>query len=350
MIPHSRPWLTPAEGDAVAAVAASGMVAAGPQADAFRRELEDATQHPVALAGSGTAALGAALEALGLPAGAEVILPTYVCGSVLAAVRRAGFTPVLADCGAHWAMTADTVAPRVSPRTGAIILVPLFGLPVDVAGFRSFGVPLVHDLCQGFAEALAEDGKGTGRDRGDVAVLSFHATKMLCTGTGGAVVRLVEEATPAWRGATDWLADAAPLSDLQAAMGRAQLRRWPELAERRRDLARRYLEALPEAPMRRLRAALALPGAGDAVPFRLPMSLCGAEFDAARAWFAGRGVAVRRGVDALLHWHGAAAPDRFPQAEERFADTVSLPFHPSLNEEEVAAVLEAANTFWSRCR
>ena len=151
MIPHSRPWITDEDTQSVDRILRSGMIAQGAQVQAFEEQIARYVGAPDAIAvGSGTAALVLALKALCADPDDEVILPTYVCRSVADAVVQAGLTPVFCDVGENWTMTADTVAPHVSGKTRAIIVVHLYGIVVETSCFRRFGVSLIEDCCQAF--------------------------------------------------------------------------------------------------------------------------------------------------------------------------------------------------------
>jgi dTDP-4-amino-4,6-dideoxygalactose transaminase len=325
-VPHSRPSLDERDHEAVARVMRRGMIAAGEETRAFEVEVGRSLGMPPGVATpTGTRALACALEALGIGAGDDVVIPTYVCRAVADAVRGVGATPRLCDVGDDWCATPDTIAAAVGPRTRAIVVVHTFGIAADVAGLRRFGLPVIEDCCQ------ALGAPGTARD-GDVTILSFHATKLLTTGEGG--MALTRDAALGARIRAIAASARQPLSDLQAALGRAQLARYGDFVAKRKALALRYLADLTGL-------ALAAPAhlTGRSVFFRLPVRIAG-DFDEVRGAFAARGVQVRRGVDALLHRSEGIA-GRFDGAEQRFAETVSLPIYPSLQDDEYARVVAA---------
>ena len=325
-IPHSRPSLDAMDCDAVGRVMARGMIARGDETAAFEAEVGMRLGMPPGVATpTGTRALACSLQALGVGAGDDVIVPTYVCRAVRDAVRGVGADARLCDVDDAWCLTAETVERAVGPRTRAIVAVHTFGIAADVAALRRFGVPLIEDCCQALAAP------GTARD-GDVTILSFHATKLLTTGEGG--MALTRD--PALGARIRSLASGSreALSDLQAALGRAQLARYETFLDRRRAIAGRYFSALVDLDVR-------LPaGVKDrSIFFRFPLRVAG-EVERLRAAFAADGIQVRRGVDALLHdlddGNGA-----FPGAERCFAETLSLPIYPSLESEECERVIQA---------
>lgn len=332
---HSSPALGAEETAAVAAVLASGQVARGREVQAFEAELSAATgaAHVVCTA-SGTDALVLALAAVGVGSGDEVVLPTYVCRSVEDAVRRVGATPVLCDIGEHWVMTPASVSAVCTARTRAIIAVHCFGMACDVAALAALGPAVVEDSCQAFGLSA--------HPAAAVQVYSFHATKCLTTGEGGAAAAHAPAMADRLRSVAAGPVAAPRLSDVQAAMGRVQLRRYPALLARRRAIAARYDDALPSAFTARRRAA----AAGAHVPFRYPLwQDARAEFVAVRAAYAARGVAVRQGVDALLHRARGLPDAAFPQAVAAYTHTVSVPLWPAMDDTDASRVIAAVQAF-----
>ncbi len=294
MIPHSRPWIDGADLEAVASALRSGMVAQGRATDAFERAMSGwlGMERPGVAVASGAAALQLALVALGVRAGDEVILPTYVCRSVHDAVCTTGATPVLADVGPEWLLTPSNVRPLVRSSTRAIIVPHLYGAFAEVAPLRELGVPVIEDCAQ------ALDRPERWKVAGDVAVFSFHPTKCLTTGEGGlAVARdpVLNERLHRVR-EDDARRVLAPLSDLASSLGLSQLARLDATLARRRQIAATYRQALGDTAVELLRRT----PWNRTMHFRFVLTAAGG-FEAAAAAFAARGVTVRRGVDALLH-------------------------------------------------
>jgi UDP-4-amino-4-deoxy-L-arabinose-oxoglutarate aminotransferase len=328
VIPHSRPWIDDADRAAVNSVLASGMIARGVQVAAFEHELGESLGFAAGVAtSSGTRALFCALQALGVSGGDEVVIPTYVCAAVRDAVVATGATPRLCDVGVDWCVTTESIERALSGRTRAVVVVHTFGIPVEPEIQRRVGVPGVDDCCQAI-------GLSPGALSGAASVVSFHATKMLTTGEGGMVFShdpALLERMRRWS-----TTDRDQMSDLQAALGRSQLRRYPEFLSRRRELAARYVEALAQLPIRLPSDLL-----GRSLFFRFPVRTSG-DFEQLRQTFAQAGVQVRRGVDALLHRDANLNPADFPNAERMFKETLSLPLYPSLTEAEAGRVIAAA--------
>ncbi len=296
MIPHSRPWIAGDDLEAVAGVLRSGQIAEGPTTARFEAAMSQwlGLRHPGVAVGSGAAAHQLALLALDVSSGDEVVLPTYVCRSVLDVVRASGATPVLADVGPQWVVTPATVAALVGERTRAIIVPHLYGIFADVAAFRTFGVPIIEDCGQ------AVDCPPRWALEGDVGVFSFHPTECLTTGEGGLAAAWDSSLNMRLRGFRDGRLSArrvlAPMSDVAAALGLSQLARYDVALERRRLIAGTYRHALGEAAGPLLRRT----PWDRTMHFRFVMSSEGG-LDAQAAAFARKRVIVRRGVDELLY-------------------------------------------------
>lgn len=262
----SPPDVGPAERDAVLGALESGWIApAGPELDAFERELADATgrAHAVALS-SGTAALHLALLGVGVGPGDEVLVPTFTFVASANAVRYTGAEPVFLDSEERsWnvdpALVVDEldIAARAGRLPAAVMAVDLYGRCADyaaiVAACEHHGVPLVEDA----AEALgASYGTAPAGSFGAAAVLSFNGNKIITTSSGGALVtddvRLADRArhlsTQAREPEVHYehvdLGFNYRMSNLLAALGRAQLAGLSTRIDARAEVLRRYREAL----------------------------------------------------------------------------------------------------------
>jgi dTDP-4-amino-4,6-dideoxygalactose transaminase len=338
LIPHSRPTVSEDDAQAVARVVRTGQLAAGPEVAAF--EAEVAARVGVAAAAavsSGTAALELALRALGVGAGAEVIVPSYVCDALHHAVTRCGATPVLADADpATLTLSPIDAKRRLTGRTRGVIVPHAFGLAVDPAPFEALGVPVIEDCAQALGAAVGARAAGS---LGRVAVCSFYATKLLTTGEGGMVLG-PPDLVARVRDLRDYdeRADLVPrlnakLTDLQAALGRSQLRRLDRFIARRRAIADAYRRRLDGLGCR-------LPADVGArhVYHRFVVEVDGplpALIDALHA----RGVTARRPVFRPLH--RALGLEGYGEADRLWRRCLSVPCYPSLTDDEVALVAAA---------
>lgn len=214
-------------------------------------------RHGIAVA-NGSVALDAAVVALGLGVGDEVILPSFTIMSCAAAIVRAGATPVVVDCDpVTWNMTAAHVAAALTPRTRAIMVVHLYGLPVEMdpilALARQHGLKIIEDAAEMHGQTCG--GRACG-SFGDVSVFSFYPNKHITTGEGGMIVvdddRLAERCRslrnlcflPERRFVHEELGWNFRMTNMQAALGVAQLERLDEHVLRKREIGHRYQEGL----------------------------------------------------------------------------------------------------------
>lgn len=264
----SPPDMTGAEREALLRAFDSNWIAPlGPEVNAFERELAERVGVADAAAlSSGTAALHLALVLLDVAPGDEVWTSTLTFAATANAIRYVGATPVFIDSERQtWNMDPELLAEglREAATKGrlpkAVVVVDLYGQCADyeriLAACNEYEVPVVEDA----AEALGATYRGRAAGSfGVIGTLSFNGNKIITTSGGGALVAddaaLVERArylaSQARRPAAHYQHDEVGynyrLSNLLAALGRAQLGRLDELIERRRGIHRRYREALEE--------------------------------------------------------------------------------------------------------
>jgi dTDP-4-amino-4,6-dideoxygalactose transaminase len=263
MIPISRPWLGDEELEALRRPLASGWVAQGPEVDAFEREVAAAlgASHACATS-SGTTALALALSAVGVAPGDEVVTVSHSFVATANAVRHVGAVPVFVDIEPATFDIDPALAERaLTSRTRAILCVHQMGMPCDLARLvdlaRRSGVSLVEDAACAIGSEVRIEGEWEriGKPRGAVACFSFHPRKVLTTGEGGMVTTADEGIDARCRSLRQHGRAGAEhryeelgynfrMSDLNAAVGRAQLRRLERAVSKRRALAARYDELL----------------------------------------------------------------------------------------------------------
>lgn len=334
MIPHSRPYITEDDLTAVREVLESENIAKGEKAEEFEKSLSEYLGVKSAFsAGSGTSALLLGLKALGIKEKDEVILPTYVCRNVMDAVNNIGAAPVLCDVGEMWNMTVQTIKPKITSKTKAIIVVHIFGIPAESSKIKDLGIPVIEDACQ--AIGTEADGKILG-SQSELAFFSFHATKCLTTGDGGAltsnnpkIASRIEELL-----AKNFI--ASPMTDIQAALGISQLKKYKKMLMLRKIIAEKYFKELPVQ-------GTSLPSAvkNECIFFRFPVRIKNLNFQNTKKFFFDRGIHVRNGVDALLHRNIGLSDSGFPMASKLFNETLSLPIYPALSDSEQTKIIDA---------
>ena len=209
---------------------------------------------------NGTAALEVAVQALGIGEGDEVIMPTFTIISCAMAVTKLRAVPVLVDSDPDtWNMNTDEIEAKITKRTKAIMMVHLYGLPVDVdqvlALAHKYNLKVIEDAAEMHGQTYR--GKPCG-SFGDISIFSFYPNKHITTGEGGMVVTDDEELAERCRMLRnlcfrkgvryvhDEISDNYRFTNLQAAVGLAQLERLDEFVEKKRKMGRFYTERLAD--------------------------------------------------------------------------------------------------------
>ena len=211
---------------------------------------------------NGTAALEVAAMAVGIGEGDEVIMPTFTIISCAMAVTKLGGIPVLVDSDIHtWNMNVEEIERKITKRTKAIMMVHLYGLPADVDKImelaKKYELKVIEDAAEMHGQTY--QGRPCG-SFGDISVFSFYPNKHITTGEGGMVVTDSEELAERCRSLRnlcfrkdvryvhDEISDNYRFTNLQAAVGLAQIERLEEFVERKRNMGRFYTERLQDLP------------------------------------------------------------------------------------------------------
>lgn len=337
LISHSRPTITHKDEDALLEVLHSEMIARGSKVVEFESKVANylGLNNGIATS-SGTSALFLSLKALGVGKGDEVIIPTYVCPTVLCAVENTGATPVLCDVSNDWNMDYYTVQPHLTPKTKAIVAPHIYGIPIDIKPLTELGVPIIEDLAQAFGAEI--DGRKTGTF-GQLAMCSFQATKCLTTCEGGMVLSNNDDYIEKIR----YIQSLAPMSDLQAALGIIQLEQYESFLQRRRKIAGIYFKKLDKFPNICMPLALRKRSIFFRFPLKVPLS-----FDMLKAEFEQKDIAVRQGVDSLLHRIIGLPSKDFPNAERCFKETLCIPIYPALSDNQVECIAKMSEQILSQ--
>jgi len=265
-------------------------------------------------------------------------VPSYVCTAVLNAVLATGAEPVLADVDDTHNLSPHDASTRLSPNTKAVIATHTYGTPADVEELAKLPVPLVEDCAQGLGSRLG--GKPVG-SFGCASVFSFYATKPIAGGGGGMVATDDSDIVDVVRDLREYderdefrVRHNYKLSDVHAALAASQFRKLEGFIRRRRDVARRYDEALARAGAERR----IVPRRGNPNMFRYVVDF-GAEALRALDMFERFGVRARRPIYKPLHQY--LRREALPNTDRAWRGSVSIPLYPGLTEAEENRIIEA---------
>ena len=413
-IPFSPPDITEAEIAEVTDALRSGWITTGPKTKQLERELADflGTER-VACLGSATAALECALRALGIGPGDEVITSAYTYTASCSPICHVGATPVLCDVAAgSYEMDYSQLERLITPRTKAIIPVDLGGVMCDydalLTAIDAFGgawspvnarqeaigrIAVVSDS----AHALGSVRHGMRAGQvADLSTFSFHAVKNFTTAEGGAVTwraglfdaeelyhefmlmslhgqskdALAKTKADAWEYDVAFPGWKCNMTDLQAGLGLAQMRRYPGMLARRRAMIARYQDNLADMDLSIMQHYRAADGSdasrADDAAARADATQESSSGHLMLVRLNGRGQAFRNrviehmaeaGVATNVHYQplplltayknlGFDIAD-FPNAYAQFENEITLPLHTKLTDadiDEVSRALHAAYT------
>src|SRR6516164_8105844 len=262
MIPVNRPLLDGNEKKYLTECIDTGWISfEGPFVKRFEADFAKlmGCAHGVAVC-NGSIAIELALAALRIGPGDEVIIPSFTIISCAAAIVRAGAVPVVVDCqNDTWNIDPTLIAAKITSRTKAIMVVHIYGLPVDMDPVmmlaRKHGLFVIEDAAEQHGQTYK--GKPVG-SFGDIATVSFYPNKQITTGEGGMVVTNDDALAERCRALRNLCFDKGRryiheelgwnfrMSNLQAAVGVAQLERLPETIEKKRRIGAWYDELLAD--------------------------------------------------------------------------------------------------------
>jgi dTDP-4-amino-4,6-dideoxygalactose transaminase len=371
-IPIARPELGEEEVAAVRRAILSGWVTQGPEVAAFEQEFAHfvGARHACAVS-SCTTALHLALHALGVGSGDEVATVSHSFIATANAVRYCGARPVFVDIDPRTYNIDPLLLERsITRNTRLILVVHQMGLPCDMVPILELagrhGLPVVEDAACAIGSEVEVNRtwERIGRPHGTVACFSFHPRKVITTGDGGMLttndvaldrkLRLLRQHAMSVSDTTRHAARTVifeeypevgfnyRMTDIQAAIGRVQLRRLPELLERRRLLASRYTDALRDV------RGLVPPWVPanirpnyQSYPVRVtneyPLSR-----DQLMQTLLERGISTRRGI-MNSHQEGAYAGDGpydLPVSEQARDAVILLPLFHAMTAEEQQIVID----------
>jgi dTDP-4-amino-4,6-dideoxygalactose transaminase len=361
--------ITDHEKEAVLDALDGDYITRGPTVEEFEQRVADlvGVEHAVATT-SGTTALHLTGRAAGFESGDEVITTPLTFASTAHAATYCGAEPVFADIDPHRrALDPERVREQITEDTVGMIPMHYGGHPADIEGLLEVadehGLTVIWDACHGFGGSWR--GKPIGSFR-DMAIFSFHPVKNITTGEGGMVVTDDDEIarrvrrfrsfdmnynldgheSEPWYQVTEGLGYNYNMTDIQAALGLAQLNRLEEFKTRRDEIIDRYNEAF--AGIVGIRTP---PEPLESDPmYHLYAIEVREEFGCDREEFVNAMHHENIGVQVHyvpLHYHPffqekfGYEPEMFPKTERVYDRLVSLPLHPEMDKSDVGDVIDA---------
>lgn len=416
-IPFSPPDITEAEIAEVADALRSGWITTGPKTKQLERELAAFLGTPrVACLGSATAALECALRALGIGPGDEVITSAYTYTASCSPICHVGATPVLCDVAPDsYEMDYAQLERLITPRTKAVIPVDLGGVMCDYdalfAAIDAFGDAFTpanaRQQAIGRIAVVADGAHALGSVRhgkhagqvADLTTFSFHAVKNFTTAEGGAVTwreglfdsdelyhdfmlmslhgqskdALAKTKAGAWEYDVAFPGWKCNMTDLQAGLGLAQLRRYPGMLTRRRQMVARYTRNLADLDVSILQHYRAADGSdacgGDDAAARTDASQESSSGHLMLVRLNGYGRQLRDRVIELMAEDGVATNVHykplplltayrnlgfdiadFPNALAQFENEITLPLHTKLSDDDIDEVCRSLHQAISQAK
>lgn len=374
MIPIAKPCLDEREAEAARRVILSGWITQGPEVAAFEEEFAACVGAPHACAVSNcTTALHLALLACGVKASDEVITVSHSFIATANSIRYCGAIPVFVDIERDtFNIDPERIERAITPATRAILCVHQMGMPCDLAKLTLVaaknGVPLIEDAACAIGSEILWDGawEKIGKPHGDAACFSFHPRKVISTGDGGMITtrhKTWHDKFRLWRqhgmSVSDTIRHSSAhvvfesypelgfnyrMTDIQAAVGREQLKRLPQIVAERRRLADRYRLGLCDVP-------------GIELPFEPRwarsnwQSFCvrlaeGWDQKRTMQMLLDRGIATRRGImcahrELTYRDEPCRASGELRESERAQEECVIFPFYPQMSEAELVSITEA---------
>ena len=354
MIAISQPFIGPEEKENVLEVLESGYIVQGPRTAELERRFAEVcgTHHAIATA-SGTTALHIALLAHGIGPGDEVITTPFTFIASANSILFTGATPIFADIEEEsFNIDPAQVERAITPRTKAILPVHLYGQPCDMNELQALadahGLAIIEDACQAVGATYS------GRPVGSfgTGAFSLYATKNIMAAEGGMITtdddeiagraRLLRNHGMERRYHYEMMGFNFRMTDINAAIGLAQIERLPEWTARRRENARRLNDGLTAVVTPQVREGR------DHVWHQYTVRVDGGrDRDAAVAQLneAGVGTGIFYPIPAHCHdyMRRIVGELSLPVAERLAEEVISLPVHPQLSEEDLETIIAEVN-------
>ena len=360
-IPWAKPDFWGNEQKYVAEALTSTWISGGPFLDRFESDFAQLLSIPYALSASnGTTALHMAYLALGLKADDEVVLPGFAFMGAANMVLHVGAKPIFADVDPQtWCLSAADIEKNITPRTKLIVPIHTYGNVCEMDSIMqladSRGIAVVEDVAEAFACRYKNRLAGVF---GDIGTFSFQATKTITTGEGGMVItgdenlydRMALYRSHGMRRKKYYWHDVAGhnfrLTNLQAAVGVAQMEKLAQIVNERNRVHSQYRDLLSNVPGLTLQY---FPPEVEPVLWAIALKLNPIAFpqgrDAVIQEMMQVGIETRPGFVAPRFMDHIYACPKLPISEELSKNVLSLPTYPTLQNEQIYFICDQLKKF-----
>lgn len=361
-IPISKPLIGEEEIEAVVSVLKSGILTRGQQTELFEKEFASyiGTKFAVSVM-NGTIALEAALKALGVGPGDEVIVPDFTFIATANAVINVGARPVFADIDERtYCIDPESVNERITRKTKAIIPVHLFGHMADMDAINEIAQDNRLLVLEDSAQAHGAEFRGAkAGSLGNASAFSFYATKNMMTGEGGMVTTNSEPVYEILiklrkhgetkRYLSETFGSNLFMTEMQAALGRVQLKKLDMFNNKRRQNASYLNEKLSKVS--EIKIPVELPGYKH-VYHQYVIRVPAEDRDKLMQYLAEAGIGAAIHYPYPLHTHpvykALGYPEKInPISMEVAKEVLSLPIHPSLTTAELDYIAEKVLSYFN---
>ena len=321
LISHSKPTLDNNDLNQINNLFESKMISAGEINLKFRIELSKyLNKDYISLFSSGSSALFHILKTLNLDNKNEILIPNYICESVIKSIYLAGLIPVLYDNKPNsWISSTDIIKNLINENTGAIIINHTYGIIFKgIKELSLLEIPIIEDCCHSFSPSI---GNEIISKYSICSFYSFDPTKWLTSGNGGAVASNNENII----NEIESIKVDNGLSDINCSLGISQLYKIEKFKSKRNEIAHKYFKEMPF-----ITKELA---SYNSCYFRFPIIV-----NNSNSFLASKKVAFKKGVDSLLNTKYPSNSSLI-NSKRVFDKTISIPIYPSLTTKMIDTII-----------